>query len=55
MRPPGRATGDWWDGGAPVVTQDSQQSGRKHDVAVLAALALVDANDLTPAVDVGWS
>ena len=31
--------------GAPVVAQDSQQSGRKHDVAVLAALALVDAND----------
>ena len=39
--------------GSPVVTQDGQQPGREHDVAVLAALALVDANDLTPAVHVG--
>ena len=41
--------------GSPVVTQDSQQPGREHDVAILAALALVDANDLTLAVDVGRS
>ena len=39
--------------GSPIVTQDGEQPGREHDVAVLAAPALVDANDLTPAVHVG--
>ena len=37
----------------PVVAQDGEQSGGEHDVAVLAAFSLVDANDLAPAVDVG--
>ncbi len=34
-----------WSGGAPVVAQDGQQLGREHDVAILAPLALLDAND----------
>ena len=38
---------------SPVIAQDSQQPGREHDVAILTALALLDANDPAPAVDVG--
>jgi hypothetical protein len=37
--------------GRPIGTQCLQQSRREHDVAVLAALALVDADDHAPAVD----
>ena len=42
-------------GAPPVVAEDLQQPRREHDVAVLAALALVDADDHAPAVDVGRS
>ena len=37
----------------PVVAQSLQQARGKHDVAVLAALALLDADHHAPAVDVG--
>ena len=40
-------------GAAPVVAEGLEQPRREHDVAVLAALALVDAHDHAPAVDVG--
>jgi len=40
-------------GAPPVVAQDLQQPWREHDVAVLAALALLDADDHALAVDVG--
>ena len=40
-------------GQAPVGAQDAQQLRREHDVAVLAALALLDADHHAAAVDVG--
>ena len=36
----------------PVLAEDREQSGREHDVAVLVALGLADADDHPPAVDV---
>ena len=39
-------------GGLPVLAEQGQQPGREHDVAVLAALALADAEDHALAVDV---
>ena len=35
----------------PVVPQQREQTGRQHHVAVFAALALLDPDDHTPAVD----
>ena len=40
-------------GAPPVLAEDLQQPRRKHDVTVLGALALLDADDHAPAVDVG--
>ena len=37
----------------PVVAQDAEQLRRQHDIAVLAALALLDADHHPAAVDVG--
>ncbi len=37
----------------PVGTQQLEQRGRQHHVAVLAALALLDPNDHARAVDIG--
>ena len=39
-------------GGLPVFAEQGQQPRREHDVAVLAALALADAEDHALAVDV---
>src|SRR5579864_4319943 len=39
--------------GLPVAAQDVQQLRREHDVAILAAFALLDADDHAPAVDGG--
>ena len=39
----------------PVVAQSLQQARGEQDAAVLAALALLDADDHAPAVDVGWA
>ena len=38
--------------GQPVAAEDIQEPGREHDLAVLAALALADADDHAAAVDV---
>ena len=38
---------------APIAAQDAEQLRRQHDVAVLAALALLDPDDHPAAVDVG--
>jgi hypothetical protein len=38
--------------GFPILAEDGQEPGREHDVAVLATLALADADDHTFAVDV---
>src|SRR5580704_16691904 len=35
----------------PIITEDLQQLGRQHHVAILLALALLDADDHSPAVD----
>ena len=40
-------------GAPPVVAEDREQAGREHDVAVLGALALLDADDHARAVDGG--
>lgn len=40
-----------WPARLPIVTQDLQQLGRQHHVAVLLAFALLDANDHSLAVD----
>ena len=40
-------------GASPVVAEHLQQPGREHDVAVLAALALLNADHHAGAVDVG--
>ena len=37
----------------PIVAKDLQQPRREHDVAILLALALADADDHALAVDVG--
>ena len=37
----------------PIAAQDAEQLRRQHDIAVLAALALLDANHHPAAVDVG--
>ena len=39
------------DGPLPVVPQQFQQSGRQHDIAVFAALALYHPDHHAPAVD----
>ena len=39
--------------GLPVGAEDLQQPRREHDVAILLALALADADDHALAVDVG--
>ena len=39
--------------GLPVAAQDIQQLRREHDVAILLAFALLDADDHPPAVDGG--
>src|SRR6516164_4601900 len=35
----------------PPLPQQSEQFGREHDIAILAALGLLDANDILRAVD----
>ena len=40
------------DGGPPVVTEQDQQPGREHDVAILGSLGLTDADDHALAIDV---
>ena len=39
----------------PPIPHNLKQSSRKHDVPVFVALALFDANDHPPAIDVGGS
>ena len=38
---------------SPVATQSFQQLGREHHIAIFLTLALHDANDHAPAIDVG--
>src|SRR3974390_954257 len=40
-----------WMRGAPIAAQDVEQLRRQHDVTILAAFALLDANHHSSAVD----
>jgi hypothetical protein len=42
-----------WAYPVSVGSQEHKQAGRKHDIAVFAALTLFDAHDHTLALDVG--
>ena len=51
---PGRKEPDvFWTGGSEIGSQQSEQAWAEHGVTVLAALALLDADEHAGAVDIG--
>src|SRR5882672_706473 len=55
VRPPGgEQPGAGWAQDAAVAAKNLQQARREHGVAILAPLAVLDADEHAAAVDVGY-